>query len=70
MPTPERHSWRRCQSCGVAEVIIYSWREPVGDDEMIDLVESHGGTPSVGWWSKVSSRSLGWTTTTPRVTVS
>ena len=34
--------------------------EPVGDDEMIDLVESRGGTPSVGWWSKVSSRSLGW----------
>jgi GNAT superfamily N-acetyltransferase len=36
------------------------WREPVADDEMINLVESHGGTPSVGWWSRVSACSLGW----------
>ena len=32
----------------------------LGDDEMINLVESHGGTPSVGWWSRVGARSLGW----------
>jgi GNAT superfamily N-acetyltransferase len=44
----------------VAEVITYSWREPLTEDEMIDLVESHGGTPSVGWWSRVSAHSLGW----------
>jgi GNAT superfamily N-acetyltransferase len=27
---------------------------------VINLVESHGGTPSVGWWSRVSAWSLGW----------
>jgi hypothetical protein len=44
----------------VAEEITYSWREPVADNEMINLVESHGGTRSVGWWSRVSAWSLGW----------
>jgi hypothetical protein len=48
------------QSRGVAEEITYSWREPVADDEMINLVESHGGIPTVGWWSRVSAWSLGW----------
>jgi hypothetical protein len=48
------------QSRGVAEEITYSWREPVADDEMINLVESHGGTPTVWWWSRVSAWSLGW----------
>src|SRR5215217_2522486 len=32
----------------------------LADDEMINLVESHGGTPSVGWWSRVGACSLGW----------
>jgi hypothetical protein len=27
---------------------------------VIYLLESHGGTPSVGWWSRVSAWSLGW----------
>jgi hypothetical protein len=26
----------------------------------INPIESHGGTPSVGWWSRVSAWSLGW----------
>jgi ribosomal protein S18 acetylase RimI-like enzyme len=32
----------------------------VADYEMVDLVKSHGGTPSDGWWSRVSAHSLGW----------
>src|SRR5215207_5471261 len=27
---------------------------------VINLIESHGGTPSVEWWSSVSAWSLGW----------
>ena len=27
---------------------------------MIELVESHGGVPSAGWWSRISAYSLGW----------
>lgn len=27
---------------------------------MVDLVESHGGDPSVGWWARISANSLGW----------
>ena len=44
----------------MAEEITYSWREAVADDELINLVESHGGTPSARWWSRVSAWSLGW----------
>src|SRR5215211_1253372 len=32
----------------------------LADDEMINIVESHGGTLSVGWWSRVGACSLGW----------
>ena len=38
----------------MAEEITYSWREAVADDELISLVESHGGTSSAGWCSRVS----------------
>ena len=44
----------------MAEKITYSWREAVADDELINLVESHGGTSSAGWCSRVSAWSLGW----------
>lgn len=40
--------------------VTYTWREPITDREMLDLVESHGGTPVAGWWSRVQDRSLGW----------
>jgi len=48
------------QTPGVTDAISYAWREPVGDDEMVDLVASHGGSPSVGWWDRISTHSLGW----------
>jgi hypothetical protein len=41
-------------------VIAYLWRGPVAEEEMIDLVISHGGNPSVGWWNRIHARSLGW----------
>lgn len=42
--------------------IVYRWREPITDDEMVELVGSHGGRPEVGWWDKVWPQSLGWVT--------
>lgn len=40
--------------------VSYTWRGPVADDEMVDLVTSHGGAASVGWWPRISAHSLGW----------
>lgn len=45
---------------GVTDVISYTWRGFVSDEEMVDLVVSHGGNPSIGWWSQISAHSLGW----------
>ncbi len=44
----------------MTDVISYAWREPLTDQEMVDLVISHGGQPSAGWWDRVSQHSLGW----------
>jgi GNAT superfamily N-acetyltransferase len=44
------------------EEIVYRWREPVTDDEMVELVESHGGRAVAGWWDAISPHSLGWMT--------
>jgi ribosomal protein S18 acetylase RimI-like enzyme len=40
--------------------ITYGWRDAISDDEMVDLVRSHGGTAAAGWWSRVRAHSLGW----------
>lgn len=42
--------------------ISYTWRSSLTDDEMVDLIESHGGKPVIGWWDQVRSHSLGWVT--------
>lgn len=42
------------------EAISYAWRDPVTDDEMVDLVRSHGGDPVAGWWNRIRQHSLGW----------
>lgn len=39
--------------------IDYSWRGPISDDEMVELVESHGGRPTAGWWDRIHRHSLG-----------
>ncbi|ABS03751.1 GNAT family N-acetyltransferase [Kineococcus radiotolerans] len=40
--------------------IDYSWKAPIADEEMVDLVLSHGGRPSTGWWPQIRNHSLGW----------
>jgi len=40
--------------------ISYAWRDPITDEEMLDLVRSHGGDAVPGWWSRVEGHSLGW----------
>jgi ribosomal protein S18 acetylase RimI-like enzyme len=44
----------------MAGAVIYSWRDPITDAEMVDLVFSHGGKVSVGWWDQIREHSLGW----------
>ena len=40
--------------------VSYAWRDRIADDEMVDLVTSHGGRAEAGWWDRVSAHSLGW----------
>jgi ribosomal protein S18 acetylase RimI-like enzyme len=40
--------------------VVYAWRGAVTDDEMVELVESHGGDAAPGWWDQIRSHSLGW----------
>jgi ribosomal protein S18 acetylase RimI-like enzyme len=42
--------------------IELQWRGPLTDDEMVDLVSSHGGTPFPGWWDRIRPHSFGWVT--------
>src|ERR671937_3170502 len=42
--------------------VILRWRGPLDDDEMTDLVASHGGTPVPGWWDRIRPHSFGWVT--------
>jgi GNAT superfamily N-acetyltransferase len=42
--------------------LAYTWRGPASDEEMIELIESHGGRPETGWWDKTRPHSLGWVT--------
>jgi hypothetical protein len=42
--------------------VILRWRGSLSDDEMVDLVISHGGTPAPGWWDRIRPHSLGWVT--------
>lgn len=40
--------------------VTYTWRGSITDDEMLELVESHGDNPVAGWWAQVQPHSLGW----------
>lgn len=46
----------------MANSTSYRWRDPLTDEEMLDLVRSHGGNASPGWWPRVREHSLGWVT--------
>ena len=40
--------------------ITCTWRGEIDDSEMVELVESHGGRPEPGWWTRIQRHSLGW----------
>jgi ribosomal protein S18 acetylase RimI-like enzyme len=40
--------------------VVFAWRGSLNDDELYDLVVSHGGTPERGWWDRIHPHSLGW----------
>ncbi|MFF1695892.1 GNAT family N-acetyltransferase [Streptomyces sp. NPDC058257] len=40
--------------------ISYAWRDPISDEELVDLARSHGGDAVAGWWNRVKEHSLGW----------
>lgn len=44
------------------EGVVFLWRGPLDDKEMLDLVVSHGGRPEQGWWERIRQHSLGWVT--------
>jgi GNAT superfamily N-acetyltransferase len=44
----------------MSDELVYSWRDPISDDEMVELVDSHGGRPEAGWWDHIRPHSLGW----------
>ena len=43
----------------MSDELTYAWRAPLTDDEMVDLVHSHGGRPVAGWWDTIRPHSLG-----------
>ena len=44
----------------MSDEVEYSWRGQITDDDMVELVESHGGRPAAGWWDRIRPHSLGW----------
>jgi ribosomal protein S18 acetylase RimI-like enzyme len=46
----------------VSEGITYRWRGALTDAEMVELVDSFGGSSEAGWWDRICPHSLGWVT--------
>lgn len=42
--------------------VVCRWRGDLTDDEMVELVRSHGGSATPGWWDEIRPHSLGWVT--------
>jgi GNAT superfamily N-acetyltransferase len=42
--------------------ISLQWRGELSDDELADLIASHGGVPVAGWWNRIRPYSFGWVT--------
>jgi GNAT superfamily N-acetyltransferase len=40
--------------------IVYAWRAPLADADLVELTESHGGRAEAGWWDRAQRHSLGW----------
>lgn len=47
----------------MSDLLVYAWRDPISDDEMVELVDADGGRPEVSWWDRIRPHSLGWVTT-------
>jgi GNAT superfamily N-acetyltransferase len=49
---------------GVPELpdVVIAWRGALTDDELVELVGSHGGSAVAGWWDRIRPHSLGWVT--------
>ena len=39
--------------------VVFAWRGSLDDDELFDLVVSHGGNPERGWWNRIRIASAG-----------
>jgi len=48
------------EPAALTDIIEFTWRGPISDEEMVELVRSHGGRPSPGWWGQIRRHSLGW----------
>lgn len=46
----------------VQDGVVLRWRGPLTDDEMVDLVNSHGASAAPGWWDQIRPHSFGWVT--------
>jgi ribosomal protein S18 acetylase RimI-like enzyme len=46
----------------VESEIALAWRGALTDGEMVELVDSYGGSSEPGWWDRVQAHSLGWVT--------
>jgi GNAT superfamily N-acetyltransferase len=42
------------------EGVTCTWRGPVTDAELVDLVRSFDGNDEPGWWDRIRPHSLGW----------
>jgi ribosomal protein S18 acetylase RimI-like enzyme len=45
-----------------SEEVILAWCAQLDDEELFELVVSHGGKPERGWWDRIRPHSLGWVT--------
>jgi ribosomal protein S18 acetylase RimI-like enzyme len=44
----------------VDDEVVCTWRGPLTDAELVELVDSHGGRSAAGWWDQIRPHSLGW----------
>ena len=40
--------------------VTCTWRGPIADAELVELVRSYGGADAPGWWDRIRPHSLGW----------
>lgn len=50
----------QCEAAAMIGGVTCTWRGPITDDEMLDLVDSCGGNSVAGWWNQIRPHSLGW----------